>query len=490
MEFEEAITVLCDIEQNVAIERLRHEGLDIWPLLRLQLWRQLSGGASDTGKPLTRGSRLLQKFLQLRLAACALLRSGKAWPKAQAVFFVAKGERSVFFDGRAISPFSDSLRDFALEAGIPSLTLDVSPATASYGTPVSIRPEIALASFRARVGNLIRPAGDAVAAVESFKELDDYVRKTYPYIQLDGAQLLEELRLIGAHRRGFLHILKSVAPKVVFFACYYHPAAMGLILACRALGIRTIEVQHGQQGDYHGMYANWTKVQPGGYSLMPDNFWCWGQQSADRINKWSRPSWPYQQAIMGGNPWMARQIHRAGPPAEEARLDALCAAGKTRVLLALQPWEDAVPAPLLKAMALSRDILWLVRLHPKMQGHEPKIRDLLQTAGVRNFEMDLSTALPLAGLLRRVDFVFTLWSSVAYEALLFGARPVILHENGLKSFKTYIDRGLFSYAESAQDILALLEHGKPENVVEDVPYIETREDVIFSQLRWVTTVGQ
>ena len=88
-------------------------------------------------------------------------------------------------------------------------------------------------------------------------------------------------------------------------------------------------------------------------------------------------------------------------------------------------------------------------------------------------------------LLKRVEFVFTLFSSVAYEALLFGARPVILHENGLNSFKSYIDRDLFGYCGTTEEILALLGRGKPDKAAgEEIPYIETREDVIFGALRW------
>jgi hypothetical protein len=480
MSYEEATAILCDIERNVDVACLRHDGLDIWPLLRLMLWRQLTGGG-DAG-PAAPAARAEGWLGKLRLAARALLRSGRGLSKAGAVFFVAGGERSAVMAGKALSPIGDSLKDYAGTAGISSVTLDASQAAAPYGEPFSVRPEIALAFLRARLARLT----GAAAAFPGLEELDAYLKRAYPQLRLDRAQLLEELRLIAGVKRSFLPVLKAIAPKAVFLACYYHPIAMGLILACRARRIRTIEVQHGQQGDYHGMYANWSKAGAGGYALMPDIFWCWGQQSADRINRWSRPSWPAQQAIVGGNPWMARQIHQPDSAAEEALLSKVFAGGKTHVLVALQPVEDALPAPIREAIALSPPrIRWLIRFHPKMGAdRKAEIRGTLTATGKDNFEMDLASSLPLARLLKRADFVITLWSSVAYEALLFGAHPIIAHENGQKSFKSYIDRGLFSYVGSSQGILDLLARGRTQRIVENNPYIETREEVIFDKLRW------
>jgi hypothetical protein len=485
MEYKEATAILCDIELHVAVERLRHGDLDIWPLLRLMLWRQLAGAGSPAMPP-PPGSRTARQFERFALAARLLFRPKTAYPKAEAVFFIAKDERSTMVAGKAMSPFGDSLKDYAGKMGIPALALDGSPTASPYGAPFSVESEIALAFVRARLSRL---RGASSPAIPGLKELVTYLSRAYPQLRLDRWQLQEELRLIAAVKRSFVPVLEAIAPKTVFLACYYNPIAMGLIQACRALGIRTIDVQHGQQGDYHGMYANWRKAGPGGYALMPDNFWCWGTQSADRINAWSRPSWPAQQAIVGGNPWMACQIHQPGSTEEDVQLDALFVPGKTHVLLALQPVDDAQLLPIQQAIALSPPhIRWLVRFHPKMQAERRvEIRKGLQALGTANFETELSSSLPLAGLLKRTEFVMTLWSSVAYEALLFGAHPIIAHENGRKSFQLYIDQDLFSYVASTQDILDLLARGRSHRIAEDNPYIETREDVIFEKLRWAVS---
>ena len=254
MGYEEATAVLCDIERNVDVTRLRHDGLDIWPLVRLMLWQQLAGGAAGPGIPPSWISKLRRKFQQLRLAARAILRVGRNYLKADLVFFISGDERSAVIDGKAMSPFADSLKDYAGKFGIRSVTLDSSRVASPYGAPVSVAPEIALAFFRARFS---QPRG-ANAALPELDELERYLRQTHPHLHLNRTQLVEELRLIGALKPVFMRMLKAIGPTAAFFVCFYHPVTMGFTLACRALGIRSIDVQHGQQGDYHGMYANWT----------------------------------------------------------------------------------------------------------------------------------------------------------------------------------------------------------------------------------------
>jgi hypothetical protein len=297
-----------------------------------------------------------------------------------------------------------------------------------------------------------------------------------------------EADTILARKKLLRRVLKRVAPKAVFFTCYYQANSMAAILAARELGIRSVDVQHGQQGDYHGMYAGWNPP-PGGYELLPDLFWCWGAQSAERINRWSRSVCPAHKGIVGGNPWMSRQIHGQSTADEGSDLHTLLAPGQKHVLLALQPIQNPLPDMIVAAIAASPpNVRWLVRLHPMMRGaREEEIRARLAETGHPNVELDLSSSLPLAVLLRRMDFVITLWSSVAYEALLFGAHPIIAHENGHKAFQSYIDNGLFSYANSPDDILRTLHRDRSEfNFREDVPYIETHENVIREQLLELT----
>jgi hypothetical protein len=480
MEYKEATAILCDIEANVAVERLRYRGLAMWPLARLALWRQFAGGVVTVAEAAP--SRWQNLLSQLRLA---MTPSQRDYPRADAMFLVAEDERRYGeIDGKRISPFVDSLREDAERIGLRSVTFDSSGVADTYGAPLRLDRDTARVALMHKLHARLAAPGH----IAGFAALKEYLGRAHPAVALDEAAIATEADYILKLKVLFARILEGVSPKAVFFTCYYQPNSMACILAARERGIRAVDIQHGQQGDDHGMYANWSKPPRGGYELLPDIFWCWGEQSAERINRWSRPVWPVHKGVVGGNPWMARQIAMPGPADQEAALDAVLKPGATKVLLALQPIEDALPQGMLDAIAASSDVQWLVRLHPMMRGgREAEIRDRLRATGNRNIEMEVASSVLLASILRRMDFVVTLWSSVAYEALLFGAHPVIAHPNGLKTFGAYIDNGLFSFAASGPEILDIVKRDKASfSFHEDAPYIETRSGVITEKLKEMT----
>lgn len=485
MEYKEVTAILCDLETNVAVEKLFYRGLAIWPLVRLVLWRQMAGGVTTIADASpSRWEKLLNQ------AWLALGSSRQNYPRADAMFLVAEGERRYGeIDGKQASPFADSLREDAENIGFRTVTFDTSGVADPYGNPVRLDGDTARVALvqKLRYRLLARPPG----RIAGFAALEDYLHRAHPAVTLREEIVAAEADHILGLKALFARILARVLPRAVFFPCYYQPNSMGCILAARERGIPTVDIQHGQQGDYHGMYANWTRPSPGGYALLPDIFWCWGEQSAERVNRWSRSVWPMHQAMVGGNPWMTRQIAKPGPTEQEAALDEVLKPGMTYVLLALQPIDDALPQVVLDAIAASPEVQWFVRLHPMMRGgREAAIRAQLDATGNRNIEMTVASSVLLASILRRMDFVVTLWSSVAYEALLFEAHPVIAHPNGLKTFGAYIDKGLFSYATSGSEILAAVRRDKASyRFREDAPYIETRLSVIEDKLRDVMAYG-
>ena len=387
MEYEEATAILCDIEANVAIEKLSYRGLAMWPLARLALWRQMAGGVVTVLEAAP--SRLGKMFGQVRLALAPLRRD---YPRADAMFLVAEGERRYGeICGRRVSPFADSLREDAEQIGLRTITLDTSGVADPYGDPVRLdgaTTRVALARKLRR-----RLLGPGPGRISGFVALTEYLRRVHPVLTLREDAVVDEAGYILDLKVLFGRILERVKPKAVFFPCYYQANSMACILAARGRGIRTVDIQHGQQGDYHGMYANWNKPPSGGYQLLPDIFWCWGEQSAERINRWSRPVWPTHKGIVGGNPWMVRQIAMPGPADQEAALDAVLKPGLAKVLLALQPVEDALPPTVVDAIAASPNVQWLVRLHPMMRGgREAEIRTRLEATGNRNIEMTVASS--------------------------------------------------------------------------------------------------
>jgi hypothetical protein len=96
----------------------------------------------------------------------------------------------------------------------------------------------------------------------------------------------------------------------------------------------------------------------------------------------------------------------------------------------------------------------------------------LKAAGVQHFEIENATDLPLFGVMRLAHYHITCWSTVCYEALVFGLPTSIVHENGKSLFEDYIRRGIFAYAETGAQLLAQIAHSDPsQQIAEPHPYI-------------------
>ena len=107
----------------------------------------------------------------------------------------------------------------------------------------------------------------------------------------------------------FIGQLKHTSVKAVFLTCYYTPHNMGLIHACKKLGILTTDLQHGHQSADHAMYSQWSREPIDGYELLPSIMWKWNgdvhnhKNICDNINK-------KMISIVGGNQLISFYLYR------------------------------------------------------------------------------------------------------------------------------------------------------------------------------------
>lgn len=259
---------------------------------------------------------------------------------------------------------------------------------------------------------------------------------------------------LWARKKTFSELLSRVKPKLVCVICYYSPDMLALVWACRDLGIPVVDIQHGQQGAYHALYNHWTVAPVQGYDLVPDYFFCWDERIRT-IQKAGLPS-PRQRphSIVSGNAWI--DLWSKGDLLKVSRdVQAFVDSYSERktVLVGLQPKEEIFPDNLPAAMRRTPDWLWLLRVHPHQRHRISEIKAFLSAAGLENFEIDQSTHAPLYALLRSVSHMVTPFSSVAWEAAAFGCPVTLIDPEGLESYQTAIDAGVFAYAEKADAII-------------------------------------
>lgn len=463
--YDQAIQILTDIEKRCDTNALLYRGASYWPMCRQRLWvaliqrlvlAQKAGEAavSNAGPSWPDVGQVNAELTGP--PALGLLRAHKKKPsetepsfKPQALFYLRPEEYADKVAGGAFAKILDSLYERAALLG-PATKIELAdPRTMGFPR---LHPALFVHLEAASRGVAFDPPG----TLEGFQDVATAVAGANVGIALDHAGLMTDMGKIFYFARIFEKILRVMGPKALFLSVYYHPVGMGLMLACRWTGVKSIDLQHGRLGPYEGRYTQMTAAPPGGYDLMPDAVWCWGAQTKHDIDVDKNPACARHSGLIGGNPWIHKWRYGAAAGLEpaEAKDFAARTAGRRKILVSLQPLESPIGAALLQAMQQSPpEWLWLLRLHPLRRHTAPEIAAILKAAGVANAEIETPTALPLFSLLRIVEHHVTVFSSVTVEAAAFDLRTSLLGAEGPSTLAPQMKRGICRYTPTAESLM-------------------------------------
>ena len=242
--------------------------------------------------------------------------------------------------------------------------------------------------------------------------------------------------------------LLMAAPTVrrIFVACWYFPDAMGLIAAAHEKGVCSIDVQHGKQGPYQGMYSGWSLIPNTGYASMPSAFWCWGRTSCDHILSAS-PDRASHRPFVGGYAWPAWYKSFVAFPASSPSDAPPC-----RLLFTLQPpvssEDDPIPAALLAYLKTSPQGVHIrFRNHPNYQEGYRLIRSALMDFPASAVSVSPSGS-PLPVDLTWCTHHLTLYSSCCLEATLYGAASAVIGSQAAATYHEQIKSGQLSWSST------------------------------------------
>lgn len=257
---------------------------------------------------------------------------------------------------------------------------------------------------------------------------------------------------------GFKRWLRRATPSLGFTADY-GPYEQAFCLACRELGILSVDIQHGIQGDLHPTYGSWGAVPDEGYAVKPDVHWCWDEASAAAINRWAGRGSARHRAIVGGDAWREAWLDGANDLVrsfdEEIARRKQENPADVHVLVTLDSIGDILPPFVLEAFRRSPPTwCYWVRLHPVNQRvRRPVAVDLLRSGGFRAMDLDDVSQLPLHGLLRHMDVHLTIsLSSVILEADAFGVPSIACDPEAAKLFSTQLSTGMLRLAQSPSEV--------------------------------------
>lgn len=496
-DYDRAIEIILKVEKSLQIDKYQFDGILLWPLIRQQLWSniQSNNNSFEYEFKYNNNNRSFKKYkiipdLKKNILKLFCVRNYKKAYYKYKSYKQCVGEcnrvlsiidvdsdgkvvlmhsKSVYYQMRSmggrVNVHLDPMYDIYMKENIPTFKINFKASDSvedSLINSIVINVEI----FREYYSRYM-----SIGASDSLKDKSDELKNilydfknSYELILkdknsgfIDYEKIINELLFFKWY---FDFIFKRINEHVlsIFTNCYYTLETMILIHVAKSYRITTVDVQHGKQGYPHGMYSNWENMPKEGYSTLPDIFLNWGLESANMIND-SMPSNinSKHRAIVVGYPRVG--YYKTGEYKiflQNAEYEFLCQLDQYEcvILFTLQPQND-VPQIVLDAISqLSSNYIFLVRMHPNMrQAEREEIRYCIKSSGINSYDISYSTSIDLFSLLEKTNIHITKWSSVCYEAAIFGVPTIIIGDVGRKMYRNQIRSAQFMYANNINELL-------------------------------------
>lgn len=474
---------LYALQDSVALDDFRAGGLNLWPLVRFSLvrrylWRDSSNRLSEASLVSRLRRTLAVRRHRARVYGRSMRPEATAFGSVDVLLFDNQGAHKVAHaDGaydRVLDPILDLCSDLDVRKfHLAGATADHAPrARASLAVPAAwVEPPPLVADLVRRHPDLVRRLAeiDARFAAESGGAPEGEL----------AAAVFNRHAQIMAYRSFFRELFWTARPRMMVISGWAGIAASALILACKDLGILTVDVQHGQQGPYSMAYGRW-RIPPGGFDLMPDVFWLWGAQPFETLTFDGPDTQSLPRKCIGSNPYLSLWKSEAAPALAPTTTPAVFGTERQvskRILVTLQPFRTLsgqAPDQLVETIRRApNDWLWTIRMHPNSRFTAQDIAAYLREAECApdRFSVDDARDEPLPSALKRADWHLTAWSTCGYEALAFDTPTLFYYPFAREQYRSYIERGTFFYADRPDDMLALLsQRPTPRFTPEDKPF--------------------
>lgn len=441
--------ILMNIEAQFPVNELVYKGVCAWPLIRGHIASELlQGRQSPYSEEFTVAPQEQRAKVHAWARSCV---SALVTDQADIVFMTV-GFEYTRLDDCWYNKFFDPLKELIHAFGMTCLDME----TGFPGGPFEPKchPVVSAAALLDSAAHL-REAPGRIAIFDNFVA---FLAQHDIMHDPGHERFVCRLEIMLAEAAIFRMILEKAQPRTAFLVCYYHDRAMAFLKACHDLGIPCIEVQHSIIEPQCMHYSNWTCLPSGGYELMPDTFWTWGETAAATLRAWFGGSPEHPRVFVGGNLWLAKNLHIPKP----AELAASVAANQRTILFTLagvpfEPVADLVPAALLEAMDLAPpDWKWIVRLHYKM---DDRIRGLLEElfAPWRDrVEIQPASQWPLYDLFKVCDYHVCILSTTQLEAEAFGVPNIVIGSMGEEHHRREIADGIYLFARDGRELCSFV----------------------------------
>lgn len=436
------LSLVNRIERDFAVSRWRSGDVDVWPFARMDLYLDMHRHATGEKRP-------RQRTLPLRIIGRSVRPLRNLWKsRRDLAHWVARpnpADAIVLGDGVSLDRVDGAWIDRFGEPVIAALENRGAKTLLMQRGDLSRlpwkRPTFAANLVEARGGLKSLFSSGTLDLPDHDRVLKFLAREGVSAPSLARATLARRTTEVAATASAFERILRAARPRIAFVVTYYAGLGHAFVLACRRLGILSVDVQHCPQDGLHKAYS-WSSVPETGYTTLPAVFWNWTEAEAAAIRIWS-DNLParWHQSLHGGH----TQLASFGGCASEKKFREVARGNFDReILVALQPiarhsvcWETLVD----QIEAAPSSWRWWIRRHPSSRAHQDREFGRLLALRKPNVMIEEASSLPLPVLLRHMSVVISLASGTAAEAEMFGVPAFFLGSEALGPFASLVRRG-------------------------------------------------
>jgi len=466
-----------DLENRFNPQDWKIDDVDIWPVLRVNLHYELSAKLIK----MSGRERSFKQKVTRALGAFSSIFEKKAKPAK--ILMVSDGISYTKIDSYLYERFCDPIISILEVKSVTWLKWNLSGNLNGSWKYKAFNIEGAL-DLRFIFSKMDQVK--LVNQIPNFKEFIIFIMKETGICWSED-KINKQINQFISIEKWYLKQLKLIKPSLVIIVSYYSDRGMALIKACRSLNIQTADIQHGVQGEMHMAYSNWQKVPITGYNTLPNDFIVWSEAESEAIKKWAKNT-PHSSMILGNlfeEGWFAKEGEIiTGIDSTLKSLLETMSASKT-VLFTLQyglEYEEWV----FECIRVTQfEFNWLIRLHPVINDefHINKLTALMKKYGITNYELIISSSLPLYGVLRNVNVHVTHSSTTVVEAKHFGVKSIILSDYGQEFFSQEINErtAYCIHNFTAEDLRNLCNSTYSERVLNAIDMEENKAEVYTNE---------
>lgn len=468
MKVEQITSLFKDLETDYMVDEWKINGVPLWPFIRIENYYLMSLSILSKGEKVyfKRNSYLKQILVSQVGRLKTFFKEPKySFVTSSDVVFLSDGVSYTKIAGKWFDKFYDPLNIELQKKGLTSQKWDL-----SY---TYLRPQLSPSKFiqfqvdiniiKSRFASKIKKSILEDEVWSDFDQFikDERIKKAFINIPTKTSLRVKVFKILSL-KNYYKNLLKKANPYLAYIVCYYGDQQLAFIMACKELGISTIDLQHGVQGEHHLAYSNWKKVPENGFECLPDYFFVWSEKEKMAINSsCSRIFIKKHQPIVKGN--LLAEFWKNENETIVKEFDKKIQAITQRkikplILLTLSPHTENIMEPIWEVMKVTQyEFDWWIRLHPSMANQKKQIENILNSFQIRFYNIREATDFPLYSILRNTNVHITVQSSTVIEATYFNVPSIVTSEYGKDIYAEYINNSKAVFASRSEDIKSLIQ---------------------------------